>query len=217
MGIDELENEIFGDEKDIDLEDDNTNLGEEEKKKETSNNKGIDPNIINDLKSKIEEQNSKLAEFDAFKNRLVGEKPKDNLEMEREQFEEDPKGFYEKKFKEVESNLRTEMVNREVTSQVMDATKELEREFDVNWNKDQEKIINIVNMFAKDVKQKDPKGVLRKAFVLAGIKQKDDIYKIPYSELGINTQMQEKKQQEDNDRIKDSIINVSKNKVLDLF
>lgn len=215
MGIDELENEIFGDDKDINLGDNNVNVGEDDKK--PSNNKIDNEAVINELKSKIDEQNTKLEEFKAFKDRLVGEKPKDNSEIEREEFELDPKGFYEKKLKEVENNLRSEMINKDVTKQVMDATKELENEFDVNWNKDQGKIVDIVNMFAKDVRQKDPKGVLRKAFVLAGIKQRDDIHRIPYSEIGINTQMQEKKQQEENDRIKDNIINVSRNKVLDLL
>jgi len=218
MDLDELERDVLGEEENVE---DNTpmdvvnSLGEKEETLKTPN--PVKPAIdVNALAKTIEEQKKELNELKQFKENITGTKPKDPNEIDREKFLEDPFDFYNKKINNKVDEVRREVFNRDISRQVAESTKELEREYEINWGKDQNRINDALNMLDKDMKQSDPKGALRKAFMLAGIKHKDNINTLGFTEMGISQQMQEKKDLDEAQQIKQNILNV-KNDALDFI
>jgi len=129
-----------------------------------------------DLKEQIRQFAEENKEYKDFKQRLFGdpktEEEKRRAILEEQKYNEDPVGFMEEKLKNLEKRIDT----KETKKLVDKALREVQRDYDIDFDKVYPKIVQELKGFSEEAKAKDPKGCLLKACRLAGVlkpKKKD--------------------------------------------
>lgn len=133
---------------------------------------------IRQLSEQMKDLTNKTGDLDLVKKLKAVFTPSDDEEAEKrrkellDKHDDDPiafiKDFVQKEIGEVKEKLHT--TNLDI--RVKEVTDEIDREYEVNWAQDSDKIIKQLNTFSKEFKQNNPKEATLRAMRLAGIGKK---------------------------------------------
>jgi len=153
---------------------------EETPKTQTESNKDIIKlqQIIKDQREMIRQQGETIKELKEWRDRLVGKTDEDEAkkkELEiRQKFEEDPlktvDELVEQKIREIREKVETESI----TNRIDRIMREIDKEYDIDWDKNYPKIVSYLEDFDEKAKREKPKEVLLAACKLAGILKKKE-------------------------------------------
>ena len=144
-----------------------------------------------DLQEHARQQSEKLKELSEWKQRIQGEGPsdEDKAKAQREELikrlDEDPYAVIDIINQKVEERLaglenKVELGNR--TSQIKEVMHEIDKEYEVDWDKNWNKILEQISYFSAKAVNEMPKEVLKNACRLAGCLKPREHANIPYVE-----------------------------------
>lgn len=131
------------------------------------------------------QRSEEVKELKTWRDRLMGldgEESQKELELElRNRFDEDPLQVVKQMIDERVKEVRSVVDQASSVSNVQRVMDEVDKEYEVDWQRDWNKIVAEANHFSDEAKRQDPKGVLLKACRLAGVlKPKDNSSDVPF-------------------------------------
>lgn len=170
--------------------DDDQDQGDQDKKKKED----IDAKIalmdkrLKDSQEFIRQQKEQIDELSEFKRRLTEdpeEKKQKRKELElRSQYDNDPLNTTKKLMTEELSGLKQDLEVTKTKLAAKDAMQEIEREYEVDWDKNSKLILAQLDNFSPEVRKADPKGTLLRAMKLADVLKKREGPLPPFVEGG---------------------------------
>lgn len=168
----------LGDEEQTSENEENVEEGNEENKKSPDINKLTEQfdklqGSYKELQEFARQRSEEVKELKDWRNKITGidesEKQKETEKLIRERFEEDPLTVINELVNEKVSNLSKTVQTNQVLTKIDKYMGEIDKEYEVNWEKDKEKILSHLEYFSDKAKKERPEDVLRSACRLAGV------------------------------------------------
>lgn len=165
------------------------------------------------LQEQVRQLSEKNKEFSGFIDRVKGipntDKEKEEQVKILRQFEEDPIAVINMLVAQKLTEVDEKVTKSEVNNTIDRAMREIDKEYEIDWEKNYQKIIPLLNEFDKETRMRNPKDILVKAARLAGVIKKRDKSAPPYVE-GEGTGVGGEKKTSEADNIKKGILNAGK-------
>ena len=156
---------------------------------------------MDDLMKLLLKDSQNTEDLERLKEKLT----KKELEL-RNRYDEDPVSVVKELFSDLITPLQNEVALSNTKVVLSRAMKNIDVNYEVNWDKDYPKILDEINNFSKEARTKNPEGTLLKACLLAGVakKRKVPLTTMP-SVLPYNSKEQAKLKNDEAKSIRDRI------------